>query len=633
MLKNRTFARVAVAAFAAMVVAVPGAVPAGANDQSSLSLYTRCASDAAAAVRLVTDRATRAPVATRAADLAIAVVTDPLVPPGIPHALLDTAAGLCTTETFNLTAAPSLAGALARATAFASTAGMPWLGAVEVRDAQVVGDTVKLTTFGGRHGVTSRWAITLDNAGVSQAAFETVAFGTGLRDADAHSLEGVTSLPGNRRSWSRDTLGLLQVNATITDDLAASHAERDAAAANAARVAGLAPGELLEHELDGQVIRFTLGVAAPGVEAVPTGVDQADRLLYMHEGMGRIYQQYKQWGATDVWGSTSRTLAGTSTVAPDPVGYINFNSGVSEYCLACAFLGDFIEIHVNLHFAELTENPVVLGVSYPDDNSYMLEVVGHEFTHAVQGGYGNGNVGLTNGFYEATATASQALFHEAENSAQRGSIEFLDNANGCEGFENGRSGWIQAQARGPFVGGQTYDACYFWWTYMANHGGEGLVRLMEALPGVRGQGNANIDRHLLQLDLASPQRDGTPDLAYWAAAYTAGSDGDGYKITDGSGDLHDWFALLQPAERARSLDPGADYNLTLADGGTAGFRMTAAGTVAELPAEAEAYAFEVVDGAIAGLGDVAVGAQLEAGQILAVVAPRAGSLAGTVAVE
>ena len=622
--------RVAVsAALCALTLVALQAAGANAIQAESGVLAGRCAADGAAATRLISERAVGAPVRTRAAGLPIAVVTDPLVPPGIPHALLDTPAGLCTTETFNLTVEPNLAGPLAVATAFASTAGMPWLGAVDVRDVEVVGDTVELTTFGGRHGVTSRWAITLDSVGVRRAAFETVTFGTGLRGADVHSLEGITSLPGHRRSWSRDALGLLHVDATVADDLAASYAGRDAAAAHAARVAGLAPGELLEQELKGQVIRFTLGVAAPGVEAVPTGADLADRLLYMHEGMGRIYKQYEQWGATDVWGSTSRTFSGFSTVAPDPVGYINFNSGMSEVCLACAYLGDFIEIHVNVNFAELTEGPL-LGVDYPDDNSYMLEVVGHEFTHAVQGGYGDGDVGLTNAFYEATATASQALFHEAENSAQRGSIEFLDTANGCEGFENGKGGWIQAQAEGPFLDGHTYDACYFWWTYMANHGGEGLVRLMKALPGVRGEGDATIDRHLLQLDLASPQLDGTPDLAFWAAAYTAGGEADGYKITDGSGDVHDWFTLLTPASRAGELEPGTTSPLTVADGGTAGFRVTAAGTLAGLPAGAEAFAFEVVDGGIGLLGPVGVGSPLAAGQILAVVAPLAGAFEGAV---
>jgi hypothetical protein len=558
------------------------------------------------------------------------VATDPLVPPGIPHALLVTPTGLCTTDAFNLTVAPGLAGPASIATAFASTAAMPWLGEVGVADVRVVGDTVTLTTIGGRHDVTSSWTVVLDAGGVHTASFETVAFGGGLHADDIHNLEGITSLPGNRRSWARDSQGLLRIDASLMDDLEASLADRDAASANAARAAGLAPGDFLQQELDGQVVRFTLGVVAPPVETVQTGVDLADRLLYVHHGMGRIYDQYESWGATDVWGSTSRTLIGVPTVVPDQVGYINFNSGFSEVCLACAFLGDFIEIHVNLNFAELTESPV-LGVDYPDDNSYTLEVVGHEFTHAVQGGYGDGNVGLTNAFYEGTATASQALFDEAENSAQRGSIEVLDTANGCEGFENGRGGWIQAQAAGPFTGGHTYDSCYFWWSYMASQSGEGLVRLMGALPGVKGKGAANIDRHLLQLDLAATAGDGTVDLARWAAAYTAGSDGDGYRIEDGSGDVHDWFGLLTPAARARNLGPGVVHDLTVAAGGTAGFRVVADGTLAALPVGAEAFTFEVIDGEIGLVGPVAVGSPMQAGQILTVVAPAPGPNAGTVA--
>jgi hypothetical protein len=620
---------VLVAALCALALApLPGA---GAVEAEGL-LATRCAADAAAAGRLVAGQVVDAPVRATAAGLPIAVVTDPAVPPGIPHALLDTPAGLCTTEAFNLTAAADLQGPAALASAFASTAGMPWLGAVEVRDVRVAGGTVELTTVGGRHGVTSRWTVAVDGRGIRSATFETVAFGADVRLDDVHALEGITSLPGNTRTWTRDALGLLHVDATVADDLAASRAGRGAAAANAARVAGLAPGQLLQDQVAGQVVRITLGVVAPGVEAVPTGQDLADRLLYVHRGMGRIYDQYETWGATDVWGATSRTYLGTSTVVPDPIGYINFNSGLSEVCLACAFLGDFVEIHVNLAFAELTEGPL-LGVSYPDDNSYTLEVVGHEFTHAVQGGYGDGNVGLTNAFTEATATASQALFHEAENSAQRGSIEFLDTANGCEGFENGRGGWIRAQAQGPFVGGHTYDACYFWWTYVAQHGGEGLVRLMEALPGVRGKGAAAIDRHLLQLDLASPTDDGSGDLARWAAAYTAGGDADGYEIADGSGDVHDWFALLTPAERARDLAPGTSVEETLSDGGTAGFRITAAGALAALPPGTRAFAFDVVDGRLTARGPVAVGSPLAAGQVLAVVNPRPGSTSGTVALR
>jgi hypothetical protein len=619
------------------LVALPASGLTGGGVDPAAVLDRVCAADVDGAAALIGEDAVASPVPAVAAGQPIVIVTDPLVPPGIPHALLRTGAGLCTVEAFNLTVAPGLDDPAALAATFAATAGMPWLGEVDVTDVRVGGDVVALTTVGGRHGASSDWTIAVDRRGIREASFTTTAIGLGdpgpgATPAGVHTLEGVTSLPGHDRRWSRDADGLLRIDASILDDLAADRADRDAAAANAARVAGLAPGELLEDELDGQVVRMTLGIAAPGVQTAYTGVDLADRLLYVHDGMGRIYDQYESWGATDVWDAPTRTIFGISTIVPDPIGYINFNSGISEYCLACAFTGEAIEIHVNLAFAELTEGPL-LGVSYPDDNSYTLEVVGHEFTHAVQGGYGDGRAPLLNSFFEGTATASQALFHEAENSAQPGSIEYLDTPNGCEGFENDFPGWIEAQAEGPFDF-QSYAACYFWWAYLARHGGPGLVRIMEALPGIRSDApESAVAPHLRQLDLASPDGDGAEDLAFWAAAYTAGTAADGYRITDGSGDVHDWFALLRPAERARDLAPGTAHDVTLVDGGTAGFRVTAAGTLDALPEGARAFVYDIADGHLHLVSPADQGTPLAAGQILAVVRHGTTPASGTVSMR
>lgn len=597
--------------------------PTGALDRSVVS--SACATNVDDAARLVSSRLTAPVVRTAAAGMSIAVVTDPLIPPGIPHALLDTEHGLCVVDAFNLTVAPQLGSAAAIASGFASTAAMPWLGEVTVSDVVTNGDTVTLTTSGGRHNVTSTWTITVDALGIRAAGFETVAFGIGLEGTDIHHLEGVTSLPGHSRSWTRDALGMLHIDASIVDDLQASFAERDAAASRAALVVGRSPGDLMQHELDGQVIRFTLGVAGIPVEGVDTVGGLADRLLHAHRGMGRIYDQFEGWGVPDVWDGSVRTYWGNGTAVPDETGYINFNSGLSAYCLACAVLGDFIEIHLELNFAEFAD--LLLGTHYPDDNSLTLEVIGHEFTHALQGGYADGNPGLTKSFTEGTAVASQSLFHEAENSAQGRSLEYLDSAQGCEGFENDHDSWIAAQAAGPFYF-HGYDACYFWWTYMANHGGPGLVRLLEASAQVEGV-EVN-ERNLHLLDLASTGGDGTPDLAYWAAAYTAGPDGDGYEVTDGSGDVHDWLAIMSPAERARDLAPGGSSAVTLEGSGTVGFRITGDGTLRELPAGTEGFLYDVVDAAITFLGPADVGTTVAAGQILTLVGPTFGQFEGTV---
>lgn len=597
--------------------------PAGVLEPSVAS--AACAAEARDVVRLVSPRVTEPVVRTAAAGLPIAVVTDPLIPPGIPHALLETEHGLCTVDTFNLTVAPELGSTAAIASAFASTAAMPWLGDVTVSDLATNGDTTTLTTSGGRHNVTSTWTITVDALGVREASFETVAFGTNLEGTDVHHLEGVTSLPGHRRSWTRDALGMLHIDASIVDDLHASFTERNAAASRAALAAGLPPGDLMQHELDGQVIRFTLGVAGIPVEGVDTVGGLADRLLHAHRGMGRIYDQFEGWGVRDVWDGSVRTYWGNGTAVPDETGYINFNSGLSAYCLACAVLGDFIEIHLELNFAEYAD--LLLGTHYPDDNSLTLEVIGHEFTHALQGGYADGNPDLSKSFTEGTAVASQSLFHEAENSAQVRSLEYLDSAQGCEGFENNHDSWIAAQAAGPFYF-HAYDACYFWWTYMANHSGPGLVRLLEASAEVEGV-EIN-ERNLHLLDLAATDGDGTPDLAHWAAAYTAGPDGDGYKVTDGSGDVHDWLAIMSPAQRARDLAPGDSLTVTLEGSGTLGFRITGDGTLRELPAGTEAFLYDVVDGDITFLGRAGVGTTATAGQILTVVGPTFGQFEGNV---
>jgi hypothetical protein len=615
---------------AVCAVVLAALAPAAAQPLSTTStpdpsvVSAACAPDVNDAIGLITPRATASPVPSAAAGTPIAIVTDPLIPPGIPHALLVTESGLCTVESFNLTVAPELGSAAALASVFASTAAMPWLGEVAISDVETNGQTTTLTTSGGRHGVTSSWTITVDAVGIREARFETVAFGD-LRGGDIHHLEGVTSLPGHSRRWTRDALGMLHIDASIVDDLRASVADRDAAARRAALAVGRAPGDLMQHELDGQVIRFTLGVAGIPVEAVDTVGGLPDRLIHAHRGMGRIYEQYEAWGVGDVWDGSVRTYFGIGTAVPDETGYINFNSGLSAYCLACAVIGDFIEIHLELEFAEYAD--LMLGTRYPNDNSFTLEVVGHEFTHALQGGFADGNPGLTKSFTEGTAVASQSLFHEAENSAQWWSLEYLDSPQGCEGFENEHGSWIAAQAAGPFYF-HGYDACYFWWTYLANHGGPGLVRLLDA--SARVEGVEVNERNLHLLDLASPDGDGTADLARWAAAYTAGADANGFEITDGSGDVHDWLSLMVPAERAGDLGPGDSVAVSLDGSGTAGFRITGEAVLTELPAGTEAFLYDVIDGAIAPLGPVGVGATVAAGQILAVVGPTFGHFDGVV---
>ncbi|MFT4745056.1 MAG: hypothetical protein ACI9AD_000904 [Nitriliruptoraceae bacterium] len=618
-------------ALAALVglAAVPVVAPSSPMLPELGALGGACVTDVADAATLVTDLPADLPLRSVAGGMPVTIVTDPLVAPGIPYALLDTGVGLCTIDSFNLTVAAALGGPAAVATAFASTAGMPWLGDVAVHGLAVNGETVTLSTFGGRHNVSSDWTITIDARGVRDARFETIAFATDLHVGDVADLEGVTSRPGHSRSWVRDANGMLSINATISDDLMASYSERDAAVQRAANVAGLAPGDFLERTFsDGQTVKMSFGVAATPVETPVTGVAQADRLTHLFLGLSEIYEDFQSWGMSDPWDEGARTYFGFNTIVPDDAGYINISSGLSAYCLACAFLNDTIEVHAEYAFPEIAQQ--LVGVSYPDADDFFVGVMGHELVHSMQGGYSDGEAGsLSTSFTEGTARASEGLYDLGEDTYQDGSIAYVDNGNGCEGFENGRGGWINAQAAGPFLG-HTYDACYFWWSYYAQYGGPGLVALLEALPVASSASGNAADRNLILLDAASPVGDGTLDLAYWAAAYTAGSSADGFTFADATGDVHDWHALLTPAQR--SSDLGLSANVTVADGGTMGFRVTRSGVLTAVPDGAELFLFEVSDNELRRVGPAAVGAAVAVGQILTVVAATTGSVSGTITI-
>src|SRR3712207_3426732 len=125
---------------------------------TALPLATRDAScgprtPAAAAKTLVHEDATVSDVAT-VAGLPVAVATDGRIAPGFATALLQVGDRWCSVDHFNAAAAQHLAGADAAtiAAAFASVAGMQYLGDVAVRDVFLAGPVVFLRTAGRRPG-------------------------------------------------------------------------------------------------------------------------------------------------------------------------------------------------------------------------------------------------------------------------------------------------------------------------------------------------------------------------------------------------------------------------------------------------------------------------------------------------
>ena len=608
----------------ALVVPVAASSPSAAANPPLSAGSAACAGDdaAVAAATLV-----HADAAFEGRDLIAglpaATAVDGRITPGFSTALLQVGGRWCSAEAFNAAAREHLAGAdaVTVASAFASVAAMPYLGQVSVSDLRIAGHAVRLTTAGGRHGAISDWTVLVDAQGVQSATFQTTAWKRGVADGSIGGFEGITSLPGHSRTFARGADGLVRIDATVDDLLARSAQEREAATARAATIAGLAPGDDLAATFsDGYTIKVSYGMAPYTPDAgLDSGVKQADRLRRILSGVKVSYNDFLRWGVRDPFDNTSRTMSGLETHVPDAAGYINVDSPLAATCLACAFLTDGVEVHIALLFPEIAQP--YLDIAYPDTEQFLNGVIGHELVHSLQGGYSNMEVTAfyDAAFVEGTARASESLHDDASHSHQTRSIMYSDNANGCEGFENDGGTWIAAQAAGPF-NGHTYDACYFWWTYFAHHGPEGLVALLKASPQVfefaTTSSGDEASRNLRLLDLASPVRDGSLDLARWGAAAATGSSADGFTIPAGqSGDSLDWYALLKPASRATALQHS--QTVTVANAGVRAFRVDEAATITALPAKA--YVMDVIERKFA-LTPAAIGTALTPGQILVLVA-------------
>jgi hypothetical protein len=566
--------------------------------------------------------------------LTVATAIDPFIPPGIPTALLEVDGRWCSVEHFNAAAAERLRGADAAdiATAFASVAATTYLGDVTVSDVAVDGSIVTLTTTGGRHGAVSDWTVTVVGSEVTAASFTTTRWAPPADlDASAGGLEGITSLPGHSRSFLRAADGRVVIDATVADLVERAALEREAALANAAELAGLAPGDDLAHTFeDGLTIHVSYGMSPYTPDSgLDTGVKHADRLRTVLGGVVSKYSDFLAWGVSNPFDNTSRTVLGSQTGLPAADGYINIDSPITPVCLACAYLADAMEVHIAFFFPEIA--PLVVPIDYPDTEAFMVGVIGHEMVHSLQGGYSSGDGGVfSSAFIEGSARASESLHADAHNSHQTGSIHYVDSGNGCEGFENGRGGWVNAQANGPFVG-HTYDACYFWWTYFAEHGPEALVSLLEAMPEAMASSGGNAAaRNQRLLDLASPVQDGALDLARWGAAAAAGSDANGYTIAAGdSGDAFDWLALMAPAIRSQDLQPS--QSVSVANAGVRAYVAESAGTITALPEGGAAYVFTIVDRELVPR-PATTGTELAAGDIVTIVAPGESAVNGTLSV-
>jgi hypothetical protein len=254
------------------------------------------------------------------------------------------------------------------------------------------------------------------------------------------------------------------------------------------------------------------------------------------------------------------------------------------YCFACVFIADDFQIHMHSEVELILDR---LGYRYPDGVKAYSNIIGHEMFHNFQNRYnkpgpllrGQGR-GVSTAYSEGTARAQEAMHGYSDVSFQEESLIYARDTNGCNGFQ--RPQFDMAMASGIF--NKSYSACFFWLSWFAAEGKQGLKRLIaNAYPEVSPEPDLYIEG-VAALRLAS--RLSVPQQAarFAGAAIT----GRGYRLSG-----HNWAKMLdlwQPLE----LDRGDSASANLSPSGLFARRIDSAATV-RLSQSSDATLFVITD--------------------------------------
>lgn len=488
------------------------------------------------------------------AGLQSALVLEPLVAPGTRQRLLRAGDSWCTTAGFNTAwrAAGRAAGTADQAAAFASVAAAPYFDGVTVKKVtRTAPGAFTVATHARTNGVTATWTVLTDRSGVRTAAWTATGFAVAPFEAE---IEGVTALPGLRRTYLRDAAGAVVAEQKIEPPAVEE------------------PTALTKVTFrDG----FTIEVHASETPVGPntgmdTGITQADYIRIMASAAEENYNDYLDWGMQRDWANapTPYPHGGTSDI-----GIIYVDSAITAYCLACVWIRDDFQIHMSTAAMNALN---ALGYEYPgaSDRDALSNVVGHEMFHNWQNSYGNpgANGSSTSiAFAEGTARFQETLHAYSRISHQPSSLLYANDANGCNGWDN--SNREAAFAAGPFAG-QSYDACYFWMTWYGRHGTEALVKLLEAQPKHIAVSDFNEESLRIINEVTG---DIAGDIVGFAAAAVTRT-GYTWPGGDGTGEAIDWVQYLEKW-RPTSLAPGGSAAATLGQGGILARRLSQGGTV------------------------------------------------------
>jgi hypothetical protein len=444
-----------------------------------------------------------------------ALVLEPLIAPGTRGLLLRVDDSWCeASSAFNL--AWSAAGRSfdgdAAARAYTRIAATPYFDRTSVRSVEEKAPgTHVILTHALTNGVDARWVVTVDELGIRSATWTATAFAQQPFRAET---EGLTALPGGTETYTRTAQALLIAARGLPDATTAASDE---------------PGIAEYVSPDDFHVAVSIGDTRVALDpGTDTGVRKADIVRETLEAIKVNYEDFHSWGLRKGWGELEPVSG------PDK-GYVYLNDALSLYCFACVFIADDFQIHM------LSEVEVILGAlgySYPDSVKAWQDIIGHEMFHNFQNRYVKpGPLGRSAGrsvptaYSEGTARAQEALHDYSDVSYQDQSLIYATDANGCNGFD--RTSMDAAMASGLFNKG--YSGCFYWLSWFAAEGTDGLVRLLsKAYPKVADQEDPYVEG-IMALELASSMSPAEQAARFAGAAIT----GRGYRIGG-----RDWAKML-----------------------------------------------------------------------------------------
>lgn len=548
---------------------ISAALLAGAS--SAQAAPTDCATGGAeAAATAIYGPGTELVSTADVAGLRTALVTEPYIAPGTRHRLVRSGRFWCSAETAlnRVWAAEGRAvgDGRALAAAYAQLAAAPYFDETTVTSQVTAGNVHTIATHARTNGITARWVITTDAKGITAARWATTGFAVKPFVAQ---IEGLTALEGATETYTRDAGSDLM--------------RADRGLPTRADMTVAAPAATLTYNTpDGYAIQVVASETRqmPDV-GIDTGQYEVDKLTLraVRQMVGENYKEFYDWGLRAAWSAPRLNPAGVTQpgVAPK-TGYVFMNDAITAYCLACVWVADDFQIHMN---QEVEEALAALGYTYPGADPYDVysDIIGHEMAHNWQNSYvkpSSSGRSVPGSYSEGTARFQETVHDYSAISHQPGSLVYANDANGCNGALG--SPPDKALAAGVFQS-PSYSACQFWIPWYGAYGRDGLVRLIsEAMPTaatpVEGQSApTNAGKVIKGIELAT----GRPYVES-AAAFARGLiTGEGMTYGTPLGTLAplDWGKHLERWTPA-VVAPGESDTRSLSNGGIMGVEVSGA---------------------------------------------------------